>query len=159
MVSAFFAGLLLLAALAVITAWAVKRFSGWGVFNFGWLNPALGAVVTSTGAALVSWSVYIQYSLGIGTPAPRVATQKLVTQGPYDYSRNPMTLGAFWIYFGIGLWMGSGVVILLTVVVFSILLTYIYVHETRELSERFGEAYLEYKRRTPFLLPRLRRRQ
>jgi protein-S-isoprenylcysteine O-methyltransferase Ste14 len=39
------------------------------------------------------------------------------------------------------------------VIVFSALLTFIYFHETRELSERFGEEYLAYKKRTPFLLP------
>jgi len=88
---------------------------------------------------------------------PKVATQKLVTNGPYAYSRNPMTLGALLVYLGIGVWMGSGVVIALTVIVFSGLLTFIYVHETRELTERFGNEYLEYRKRTPFLCPHFRR--
>ena len=30
--------------------------------------------------------------------------------------------------------------------------------EERELAERFGEAYLAYKRSTPFIVPRLLRR-
>lgn len=101
----------------------------------------------------------VQYVLGEGTPAPKVATQRLVMQGPYAYSRNPMTLGALLTYLGIGVWMGSGVVILLTVIVFSALLTFIYIHETRELSERFGEEYSEYKKRTPFLLPHFEKRK
>jgi protein-S-isoprenylcysteine O-methyltransferase Ste14 len=65
-----------------------------------------------------------------------------------------MTLGALLLYLEIGVWMGSSVVLTLTVVIFSGLLTFIYVHETRELAERFGAAYLEYRKRTPFLLPR-----
>jgi protein-S-isoprenylcysteine O-methyltransferase Ste14 len=151
----FFAGLLLMAALAVAIGWVVERLNGWGVFELGWLNPLLGVVMTLGGTALVVWSVRVQYILGGGTPAPKVATQNLVTQGPYAYIRNPMTLGAFFIYLGIGVWTGSGLVILLTITIFSLLLAYIYVHETNELSERFGEPYLEYKKRTPFLVPRL----
>lgn len=147
----FFSGLLLMAAVAVGIGWAC---ADWGSIRLGWLNQAIGPVLTVGGLALVIWSVYIQYTLGKGTPAPKVATQRLVTHGPYAYSRNPMTLGALLMYLGIGIWIGSGVVVILTVIIFSGLLTFIYIHETRELTERFGEEYLEYKKRTPFLLPR-----
>lgn len=146
----FFLGLLSMAVLAL----GIDRLcADWGRIRFGWLNQVLGPALTVGGLALVGWSVRVQYVLGQGTPAPKVATQRLVTQGPYAYSRNPMTLGALWMYLGIGIWMGSGVVVILTVVVFSALLTFIYFHETRELTGRFGEEYLAYKKRTPFLLP------
>ncbi|KAF0106751.1 MAG: protein-S-isoprenylcysteine O-methyltransferase-like protein [Anaerolineaceae bacterium] len=151
-IALFFLGLLSMAMLALGIGWAC---ADWGRIRFGWLNQALGPALTVGGLALVGWSVRIQYILGKGTPAPKVATQRLVTQGPYAHSRNPMTLGALLLYLGLGVWMGSGVVMLLTVIVFSALLTFIYMHETRELSERFGEEYLAYKKRTPFLFPRL----
>lgn len=151
-VALFFLGLLAMVLLAL----GIDRFcADWGRVRFGWLNQALGPALTVGGFALVGWSVRVQYVIGLGTPAPKVATQVLLTQGPYAHSRNPMTLGALLMYLGIGVWMGSGMVILLTVIVFSALLTFIYFHETRELSERFGEEYLAYKKRTPFLLPRL----
>lgn len=152
----FFSGLLLMALLAVGIGWVC---ADWGRIHLGWLNKAGGPALTLGGLALVVWSVTIQYTLGKGTPAPKVATQKLVTNGPYALTRNPMTLGALIMYLGIGVWMGSGVVIILTVIVFSGLLTFIYLHETQELSERFGDEYLEYRQRTPFLLPCSRRRQ
>ena len=123
------------------------------MFDFGWINKTLGAAMVIGGLALVIWSVSIQYTLGKGTPAPRVATQRLVTQGPYAWTRNPMTLGALSLYLGIGVWQGAGLVILLTAIVFSALLTYIYIHETRELTDRFGLEYMAYKKRTPFLIP------
>ncbi|MEW5870623.1 MAG: isoprenylcysteine carboxylmethyltransferase family protein [Chloroflexota bacterium] len=147
----FFSGLLLMAAVAVGIGWAC---ADWGNIHLGWLNQAVGPVLTVGGLALVIWSVHIQYTFGKGTPAPKVATQRLITHGPYAYSRNPMTLGALLMYLGIGVWIGSGVVVILTVIIFSGLLTFIYTHETRELTGRFGEEYLEYKKRTPFLLPR-----
>ena len=152
----FFSGLLVMALLAVGISWVC---ADWGRIHLGWLNSAGGPALTLGGLVLVVWSVTIQYTLGKGTPAPKVATQKLVTNGPYALTRNPMTLGALIMYLGIGVWMGSGVVIILTVIVFSGLLTFIYLHETQELSERFGDEYLEYRQRTPFLLPCSRRRQ
>lgn len=147
----FFLGLLSMAIIAIGIGWVC---GDWGRFHFRGLDQVLGPALTVSGLALVGWSVRVQYVLGQGTPAPKVATQRLVTQGPYAYSRNPMTLGALLMYLGIGAWVGSGVVILLTMIVFSALLTFIYFHETRELAERFGEEFLTYKKRTPFLWPR-----
>ena len=140
--------------IAIAIGWV---FNDWGRIRLGWLNQVLVHALTVGVFALVGWSVHIQYILGKGTPAPMVATQKLVRMGPYACTRNPMTLGVLFIYLGIGVWMGSGIVIALTLVVFSLLLAYIYVHETRELSERFGEAYLEYVKQTPFLFPHCRK--
>ena len=147
---------LVLAVIAVGLGWVS---AGWGSFYLGWINQSAGIFLSSGGLALVVWSVHVQYEIGRGTPAPAVATQKLVTQGPYAYTRNPMTLGALLMYLGIGIWMGSGVVVILTLLVFSGLLTYIYIHETKELTERFGEAYIEYRKQTPFVLPRCRRQR
>jgi protein-S-isoprenylcysteine O-methyltransferase Ste14 len=147
----FFLGLFFMAALAL----GIDRLCpDWEKIRLGWLNQTLGPVLTLGGLALVIWSVRVQYVLGLGTPAPKVSTQNLVTQEPYAYSRNPMTLGALLMYLGIGIWLESRLVILLVVIVFSGLLTFIYFHETHELTERFGEEYLAYKKRTPFLCPR-----
>ena len=150
----FFVGLLVIALAAAGIGWAC---TGWGRIRPSWFNQALGLVLTVGGLSLVIWSVNVQHTFGKGTPVPKVATQRLVTNGPYAYTRNPMTLGALLMYLGIGVWMGSGVVIILTVIVFSGLLAYIYIHEAHELTGRFGNEYLEYKKRTPFLFPHFRR--
>lgn len=149
-ISLFFLGLLLMIVVEVGIGWVC---GDWERIRFGWLNRVIGPVTTFGGIALVIWSVHTQYTVGNGTPVPMVATQKLVTQRPYSFSRNPMTLGALFLYSGIGIWMSSGVLIILNMVVFSILLTFIYIHETRELVERFGEEYLGYRKKTPFLFP------
>jgi protein-S-isoprenylcysteine O-methyltransferase Ste14 len=86
-----------------------------------------------------------------------VATQKLVISGPYAYTRNPMTLGAALFYLGIAIWLGSLPGVGLVVLVFAALLSYIAVHETAELTERFGDEYLAYRQHTPFLLPRFKK--
>lgn len=149
-IALFYFGLILMIVVEVGIGWICGE---WGRIRLGWLNQVLGPVLTIGGIALVIWSVLTQHRVGDGTPAPMVATQKLVTQGPYSYTRNPMTLGALFLYSGIAIWMSSGVLIILSTIIFSTLLTFIYIHETRELAERFGEEYLEYRKRTPFLIP------
>ncbi len=143
----------------VVLEVVIGRLSwAWGRIQPGWVTQLLGVLLTFAGIALVIWSVTCQYTIGNGTPYPKVGTNKLVTQGPYSYTRNPMTLGALFLYTGIGVWMGSGVLIILTVFIFGLLLTFINKHETRELAERFGKEYLDYRERTPFLLPSFRRK-
>jgi protein-S-isoprenylcysteine O-methyltransferase Ste14 len=152
-IAIFFASLALLAVLLVVLG---RWLDGWlplPALGLGAVNPVMSALLSLAGAGLVTWSVYVQYAIGKGTPAPRVATQRLVVEGPYAYSRNPMTLGALLFYLGIGIGMSSLSAIVMVLLVFAGLLTYIYFHETQELEGRFGAAYLDYKRRTPFLLP------
>ena len=154
-ISLFFLGLLLMAVVEIMISWICGE---WGRIRLGSLNQVFGPVLTIGGITLVIWSVLAQYRVGEGTPAPMVATQKLVTSGLYSHTRNPMTLGAFFLYAGIGLWMNSGVLIILSLIIFSILFIFIYIHETRELRERFGAKYLEYRKSTPFLIPSFSRK-
>jgi protein-S-isoprenylcysteine O-methyltransferase Ste14 len=155
-ISIFSFALLILVAVEVGIVWL---FGSWGNFGHGWWNLLIGALMTVGGILLVGWSISIQYTLGEGTPFPKVATQQLITTGPYGYTRNPMTLGAFLLYLGIAIGMGSIPVILLVLVIFTILLTFIFKHETPELTERFGTDYLDYRKRTPFLIPRCSQRE
>ena len=149
----FFLGLLLMLALELSLVWLLRQVIGLPAFEWGWLNPILGLLAVAVGAWLVIWSVRIQYTEGLGTPYPKVATQKLIVSGPYACTRNPMTLGAALFYLGISIWAGSAAVTGLVLIIFTGLLTYIYTHETRELSERFGAEYLDYKQKTSFLIP------
>jgi len=152
-IAIFLAGLALLAALLVVLGRWLDVWLRLPALGVGAANLAVGALLSLIGAGLVAWSVYVQLVIGKGTPAPMVATQRLVVEGPYAYTRNPMTLGALFFYLGIGVGMGSVVAIAFTLLLFAGLLTYIYIHETHELEQRFGAMYLDYKRRTPFLFP------
>jgi len=154
---AFFGSLLILAGLELYLISLFNQVLQTPRLALGWMNPLLGLIGILVGAILVVWSVSIQYTLGQGTPSPHAATQNLITTGPYAYIRNPMTLGAACFYLGIAIWSGSLLGIGLVFVIFISLLVFIYNHETKELTERFGQEYLEYKRSTPFLFPRIGR--
>lgn len=81
-------------------------------------------------------------------------TQVLLTEPPFRYCRNPMTLGAILAYLGLAVARATFAGIALVGALSAVLLVYLKRIEERELAERFGEAYLAYKRDTPFLIPR-----
>ena len=118
------------------------------------INLILGLLLIVPGLLFAFWSNYAQYTLGRGTPVPLMATQNLVVQPPYTYCRNPMALGAIGMYLGVAILFGSPGAGLLVLLGAAALLTYIKRVEEKEMELRFGQDYLEYRRRTPFLLPR-----
>jgi protein-S-isoprenylcysteine O-methyltransferase Ste14 len=126
-------------------------------YRIGRVTRILGGLVTVLGFSLGFWAVDEQLTRGRGTPLPVMPTQELLTEGPFRYCRNPMTLGAILAYLGIAVATGtrSGTVLVLSFA--AALLIYLKRLEERELAERFGEAYLAYRQVTPFIIPRLPR--
>ena len=127
-------------------------------FQYGLINPVVGLLFMIIGWLFANWTVKVQFSSGRGTPIPLMATQRLVVKEPYTYCRNPMTLGTTLFYLGVAIWPGSFSAIGLGLIYPVGILIYIKLIEEKELEERFGSEYLEYKRRTPFLIPRLRKK-
>jgi len=116
-------------------------------------------VSTATGLFFLGWATWTQIRVGGGTPTPNSPTRRLVTVGPYRYTRNPIEFGAIWYYLGFGCILGTifhGIVCMLSGLIFgSICHKFV---EEKALLLRFGNEYAEYKKRTPFLFPRLRPR-
>ena len=127
-------------------------------FYYGQINSLVGLLFIIVGWLFANWTVKVQFSLGRGTPIPLMATQKLIIKAPYTYCRNPMTLGTTVFYLGIAIWLGSLSALGLGLIYPVGILVYIKLIEEEELEERFGSEYLEYKKRTPFLIPVLGKR-
>jgi methanethiol S-methyltransferase len=124
--------------------------------------PWLWAAVAVQGLALAAlviglWHTGVWAFLGIEQlfqPQPNVNT-KLVVRGLYRWVRHPLyTAGLAFIWFS--------PVMTTNLLVLNLGLTaYILIgarFEERKLRREFGEAYAEYQRRTPMLVPRLGRR-
>lgn len=81
-------------------------------------------------------------------------TRRIVAQSVYERVRNPMSLGFYLAYLGIGLISGSGYLLLgamaVIIPVHAFNLCYF---EECELLVRHGASYAEYRRRVPFILP------
>jgi len=117
----------------------------------------IGGILMVVGFFFAFWSIMMQLTQGRGTPLPMMPTQGLITTGPFRYCRNPMTLGTILAYLGMTIAAATVVGVALVLALGSLLITYLKKVEDKELAERFGEQYLEYKERVPFIVPRIPR--
>ena len=131
-----------MALIATLCAYTPKSYCGW--------------LLAAGGFLFALWAVYVQFTIGQGTPVPVMATQELIIQRPYSYCRNPMAFGTIVLYLGIAIARGSISAIGLVLVSAAVLLTYIRRIEEKEMELRFGDAYRKYREHTPFVVPRLR---
>ena len=81
---------------------------------------------------------------------------KLVTTGPYAYTRNPLYLSSTILFMGWTLLLRL-TFLLIVMILFLPLFVRAAKWEEEELTERFGEEYLLYKENVPFFFPRIRR--
>jgi protein-S-isoprenylcysteine O-methyltransferase Ste14 len=137
----------------------LDRWLGWPALMQQPVNAIAGWLLVVAGWLFSLWAIYVQFTLGRGTPVPLMATQKLITQPPYAYCRNPMALGAIVLYLGVTVTAGSPGAGLLWLLGAVALLTYIRLVEEQEMIARFGEEYMAYRRRVPFIIPWPRRRE
>jgi protein-S-isoprenylcysteine O-methyltransferase Ste14 len=108
---------------------------------------------------LIAWG-YLQYrlvgryriSLGGGGPGMKTMPERLVTGGPYAYTRNPMYLGHLIFLAGLALTLHSLLAALIAIA--SAVFFHLRVRkDERRLSERFGAAYAEYCSRVSRWIP------
>ena len=76
----------------------------------------------------------------------------LETSGIYRYVRNPLYSGIGSILIGIG-FSTNQIVFLIASVIWFLLINFICKKEEIELAKKFGERYLEYKKKTPKFIP------
>jgi protein-S-isoprenylcysteine O-methyltransferase Ste14 len=121
-----------------------------------WLRWS-GAVFSALSVALLIWTLP---TLGRNL-TDTVVTRKehtLVTRGPYRWIRHPFYVSMALMTFGSTLVAANWFIFVSGVVVFSLLALRSRVEE-EQLAERFGDAYLEYRKRTGRFLPKLRSSQ
>jgi glucose/arabinose dehydrogenase/protein-S-isoprenylcysteine O-methyltransferase Ste14 len=111
--------------------------------------------LVAAGAAVWLWSV-LQFVRAKGTPVPLNPPPRLVEEGPYRYVRNPMLAGVFIMLLGLGVLFRSWslTVIFTPLFILCALLEFKLIEEP-ELERRLGDAYRDYRSRTPMMIPRL----
>lgn len=122
-------------SLAGIAAWEFtpRHYVGFTVF-------VLGFVIMI--ACIASFAIY-----GRGTLSPADPTKRLVVQGLYRYSRNPMYVGVMMMLVGECIFFQSGTLWLYTVGVFVMFNLFIRYIEEPRLKRDFGDEYVGYSRR------------
>ncbi len=152
-VGAAFFGLLIFSF--VVTALRVDRLLGLTSIIPGPLNIILCLPVFSIALILIGWSV-LNFIRARGTPVPFNPPPRLVTTGPYAYTRNPMLTGVFALLFGFGFLFGSFSLLVIFTPLFILLNVWeLKAIEEPELIKRLGEDYVDYRKRTPMFFPSL----
>lgn len=119
----------------------------------------LFSVAFIAGSIFAAWSNIFLYKIGKGGPTDAFGvsispqTKKLVTTGPYKYSRNPMVFGAFSLYASIVVWLNSIAGLLLLAVLLILAILFLKHSEEKRLVRDFGGEYLEYRRKVSMIFP------
>jgi len=110
--------------------------------------------VIAAGAALYLRCVWNFASVGRGTPGLWDAPRRVVAAGPYRGVRAPIyiaallvVLGEAWLFMSLPVLAYAGAM----AVFFHLFVTG---YEERKLGRRFGDSYLDYRRRVPRWIPR-----
>ena len=123
------------------------------------LSRLMAVLFITIGIGLAAWSASHFIKLK-GTPVPFNPPPKLVVTGPYRFVRNPMLTGVFLFLFGIGFAIKSLTLIVLFTPLYILANAWeLKAIEEPELVKRLGEDYVEYRRRTPMFIPRMRQRK
>ena len=107
----------------------------------------LGGVVLAAGVVLGPlWGIRVLLTAGTTVRPDRAAT-RLVTDGPYRFSRNPLYLALTLMYAGIALIANSIWALLLLVPLTAFMTWFVIGREEAHLLRAFGEEYQQYKMR------------
>ena len=110
------------------------------------IHWVIASALVLVGLALLFAS--IRGFLRAGTPVPtNEPTRALVTTGIHGWTRNPIYLGLFLVYGGIGIAMRSPWILILTLPLAITIRYGVVAREEAYLERRFGDAYREYKSR------------
>jgi protein-S-isoprenylcysteine O-methyltransferase Ste14 len=113
---------------------------------FHWVSAIIAGFLILSGIAV--FVAGIRNFSGAGTPVQGTKpARKLVTTGIHGWSRNPIYLGMFLLYGGIGLAVRSPWILILALPLAVTIRYGVVAREEVYLERRFGNAYRDYKAR------------
>jgi protein-S-isoprenylcysteine O-methyltransferase Ste14 len=143
----------------LVPLWIARRYGVEASLASGgseWALQFIGLALLALGLVFFTTSLFRFATEGRGTLAPWDPPRELVVRGPYRYVRNPMISGVVLVLFGESLVLLSAAHAVWAVCFLALNLVYIPLVEEPQLERRFGDAYLEYCRHVPRVVPRLR---
>jgi protein-S-isoprenylcysteine O-methyltransferase Ste14 len=123
---------------------------------WGWAG--LGPIAFGVGLEVLGTVAFWKH--GGGTPHPVAPPKRLVLDGPFAYTRNPLYLGRFSILFGVSILVGSPGILVVLIGLILFVQFVLVPREERRLAARHGSEYDQYSARVSRWIPwpRLRRR-
>ena len=112
----------------------------------GRVTNSVGAVLFTVGAVIAGWGL-VTFHRARTTTVPGKSSSRLVTWGPYRFSRNPMYVGLAIAYFGEALLLRQVWPAALLPLVLAYVNWVVIPVEQAKLTEVFGAEYAAYQRR------------
>lgn len=137
-------GVVLVGFLVAYVGTRLDALVGWRQFSYP-ATHAAGWVLLDAGFLLRVWAAFDFYErkMKVISLEPQ---RRLVTTGPYRFTRNPLYLGGnVFIFFGAALLFGSPGALLITAAHLPLVDLFIR-REERQLQATFGDAWIDYKK-------------
>ena len=116
----------------------------------------LGIFLLLFGVFLAIWTMILFHKIGKGTPAPWASPKHLVVEGPYKIVRNPMITAVLVILIAESLILNTIYIFYWVILFFIINCIYFKLFEEKQLEQKFGNEYFEYKKEVPMWIPRIK---
>uniref|UniRef100_UPI0032178068 methyltransferase family protein n=1 Tax=uncultured Draconibacterium sp. TaxID=1573823 RepID=UPI0032178068 len=125
------------------------------LFSDHTISLTIGAIIIFLGMFTRSVTIGLVY-IQRGGRNRRIHASKLVTEGIYSVCRNPMYLGNLLLLLGFGIFANSVLYLAIMFPVFGFIYLGIIKAEEAFLTNEFGEEYVEYRKKTFAIIPKLR---
>ena len=128
----------------LLAAAGLDRVFAWGMIV---RLPLVGVLLAVLGLALAVWGQMTFAAEGTEIIPTSPQNKKLVTRGPFAYTRNPMYLGLVVITLGIALYAGSIPFFLVPAILFFLCGGTFIPFEEAKMKRQFGNQYTDYTSR------------
>jgi methanethiol S-methyltransferase len=122
----------------------------WNINENIWIGIIIGLAILIPGLFLVIKGVM---DAGSETLSPSKDTE--MYGGIYKYIRHPQTLGEFPMFVAISFMLNSWFLVILSAVYIIAYIPIMMYFEEKDLTRRFGDKYLDYKKQTGAFFPKL----
>ena len=123
----------------LVTGIILHLYSPLSLFAEPWIGHAVGWPVAAAGVLVAAWAVKTVEGMDIAAPT------KLIAEGPYAYSRNPMYVAWTVISLGIAFIANTLWVLALLPVVVVVTHFFVILREEHSLDREFDEEYRQYR--------------
>jgi protein-S-isoprenylcysteine O-methyltransferase Ste14 len=127
----------------VLTAAAISWLFGWSKVP-GFPLVALGIALVAISWIPPVWAIVLFHREGTEVKPTSATNRKLITSGPYQFTRNPMYLGLVILTLGIAIWVGAWPMFGAPIALFA---TANWVHipfEEAKMRRQYGAVYDNY---------------
>ncbi len=116
-----------------------------------WISPpwnTMGLILMGIAFSFDLWSLFLFFrSKTTANPLRPETSNRLVTSGLYQFTRNPMYVGLLIALLGFAIWLGGITPFLLLPLFVFLITTQQIIPEEIALEKKFGKEYLDYKKR------------